>query len=286
MRVQAKRRLVIFAATPLALVAAGFSEAAAAEETATGQENAAAERRLAFMLERLGEMKIHRPRQPDEPYTLKETPLLRWNNPVSGVIDGGVFVWTDGERPVAIEKVHINTRTRGWGEAMQSLAAHPIEMRVRDKRLWAPAEPGLKFREVRGSGEPASSERGRLLQMRSIARRFRFTGQWGLENPTQWELRLLSEPLYRYSSEEEGIVDGAIFGFAQGTNPEGLAIVHAVRDEKGTRWTAAATRLTRYGVRAEFDGEVIADLPRRETFPPEATYYRAWRRLADFPNAP
>ena len=39
---------------------------------------------------------------------LHESMGLRWTNPVSGVVDGGVFVWTDGECPVVVAKCYVN----------------------------------------------------------------------------------------------------------------------------------------------------------------------------------
>src|SRR6516162_9781041 len=40
-----------------------------------------------------------------QPMQLVAEPLLRWNNPVSGVRDGTVFIWTAGGRPSAAVQV-------------------------------------------------------------------------------------------------------------------------------------------------------------------------------------
>jgi hypothetical protein len=47
-----------------------------------------------------------------------------------------------------------------------------------------------------------------MAQMREIARRFTMVDHWGLKDPTDWQLRLLTTPLYRYESPEHQVVDG------------------------------------------------------------------------------
>jgi hypothetical protein len=47
-----------------------------------------------------------------------------------------------------------------------------------------------------------------------------------------WHLRMLAQPLYRYAAEAP--VDGAIFAFAQGTDPEVYLILES--DEVGDQW--------------------------------------------------
>src|SRR5438132_886597 len=89
-----------------------------------------------------------------------------------------------------------------------------------------------------GSLEPESSElkpkpaltaAARLTQMRQWARRFAATER---VNDGSIECRLLSQPIDRYQSATEKIVDGAIFAYANGTNPE-LAVVF---ESDGERW--------------------------------------------------
>lgn len=68
--------------------------------------------------------------------------------------------------------------------------------------------------------------------MRRLARRFSgsFT-PWprdGLE-----QLRLLSQPIYRYADEESGVLDGAVFALAQANDPEVLLVLEAARSASG-----------------------------------------------------
>jgi hypothetical protein len=81
--------------------------------------------------------------------------------------------------------------------------------------------------DVPPAGEPAA----RLRQFRALVKRF---SSYQIFNPGKQreELRLLAQPLYRYSDAERHIRDGALFAFALGTNPEALLFLEA-RDKSG-----------------------------------------------------
>jgi hypothetical protein len=49
-----------------------------------------------------------------------------------------------------------------------------------------------------------------------------------------WHLRMMAKPVYRYA--EEAAVDGAIFAFAQGTDPEAFLILESRPEEGVGRW--------------------------------------------------
>jgi hypothetical protein len=54
------------------------------------------------------------------------------------------------------------------------------------------------------------------------------------------ELRLLSQPLYRYESTLPEVVDGALFTFVTGTDPELMLVIEARRAFPGGAWERAA----------------------------------------------
>jgi hypothetical protein len=81
---------------------------------------------------------------------------------------------------------------------------------------------------IPGSPTPADSGTKRLIQMRALARRFAGAEDDG---PVYGKLtlRLLSQPLCRYEEQSTGILDGAIFSLANGTNPDILIAIEATR---------------------------------------------------------
>src|SRR5205823_481570 len=67
------------------------------------------------------------------------------------------------------------------------------------------------------------------------------------------ECRLLTQPIDRYQSASEKIVDGAIFAFANGTNPE-LGVVF---ESDGERWRYGTLRLTAAEASVTLDGRQV-----------------------------
>ncbi len=246
-----------------------------------------ADQRIAFVREQAARLRVQDAKSPT-PYPLHDKLALRWSNPVSGVVDGGVFVWTNGQRPVVIGKIFVNERSATWCEALQSVtsdAAVPLVMHSDNRIVWQPNGPGIRFLDLdESAGKPSDNESARLTQMRVIARKIQVIGNWGTP-PSDWQLRILTTPLYRYASEPDKVLDGAIFAYTQGgTNPEGISLIEAVTREKAeSHWRIAVTRLTSFGVKATFNDQVIADLPRLTASPSDALFFGRSHQFGDYP---
>lgn len=215
-------------------------------------------------------------------YRFQSSPLMQWQNPISGA-DRAVFVWTSAGRPVALCKAHVNDVKQHYVESSVSLALEPFVMKQGDRTVWSSPEPGLTMRRVTDAGPPADREAGRLVQMRALARRYRLISVWGEEKSGEWELRLLPTPLYRYQSEPAGVIDGALFGFAQGTNPETIVVVEALQTPDGPVWQTAATRMTGYAVRGWFDDDLVLDVPAAQRPNVTGTYRYVYEKPMPYP---
>jgi hypothetical protein len=246
---------------------------------------AAADERLAYLRGRMERYRLHSPELPERPYRLEEKLALRWSNPVSGVVDGGIFVWSDGKRPLVVAKAFINETKVAWGEAVQSVAPGPLVMKLDDREVWKPAGPGVTFHTLESKTKPAASAGARLGQMRLLVRQLEIVGIWGETDTSEWTLRMLTTPIYRYQSEDEGIVDGAIFAFTQGTNPEAIALIEAVNKDDTLQWQLAVARLSQYGSRAKLGETVLADFPRNEKPAIDESFYRGWHWFTRYPFA-
>src|SRR5690348_13654123 len=66
------------------------------------------EQRIAFLREKMAAYRLRSASADDVTYPLQDKLALRWSNPVSGVVDGGIFVWTDNGRPMVIGKCFLN----------------------------------------------------------------------------------------------------------------------------------------------------------------------------------
>jgi hypothetical protein len=131
-----------------------------------------------------------------------------------------------------------------WNHEFQSLCpdhfiAH-LEGDATSSWTWEPARAGLTFVRDDRVGPPADSANARLRQMKTIAERFTAAVDTNSTFANPEQLRLLTTPIYRYSATAHGIVDGAMFAFAQGTNPEVLILIEADA-------TAPAAKVWRYG---------------------------------------
>ena len=200
-------------------------------------------------------------------------PVLRWTNPVSGVIDGGLFVWQDeSQRPIAAAQIFIAPGTEDlWLHEFQSLARQPIRFTLRGRPVWTPQKPGIDFKELEDAPPPANSATASMSQMRRICRRFSI--QDDFLGDSEDHLRLMPTPLLRYSDESAN--DAAIFTFAHGTDPELLLVIElraAAAGEPAT-WHVGLAPMTSYAITAELDGREYWSVPwRRAPHPSTATF--------------
>jgi hypothetical protein len=85
----------------------------------------------------------------------------------------------------------------------------------------------------------------RLRQMKTLASQFSSTMLgWRADNSDREVLRLLPQPLYRYESKRSDVLDGAVFAFVQGTDPESVLLIEAVHTGDGLEWQFAFARRT------------------------------------------
>ena len=158
--------------------------------------------------------------RPKEKLALNDEPLLHWGNPARTGEDGAVFVWMLDGRPEVIGSVftyRLPTAIRRKHE-YHSLAAGPLTADYQGRRAWAPKTAGVTFQPIPGAAEPANSARQRLTQMKALVRDF--SAKMTDEEGKQADLRLIPQPLIRYQPKDQSIIDGALFSFSLGTDPE------------------------------------------------------------------
>jgi hypothetical protein len=178
----------------------------------------------------------------DRPLTLRADPVLRWSNPIVGEIYGDVFVWTRKGRPEAIGSLYRwYSPFHHSSLELVSLSAGPLAGHRDGREVWAPSRPGIVMKPIPGAPPPAGTPAGRLRQMRELAGEF--SGRETQRNDVEREMRLLAQPLYRYDDHEDPIVDGALFVFVQGTDPETFLLIEARRVASETRWHYGLVRM-------------------------------------------
>jgi hypothetical protein len=185
---------------------------------------------------------------------LKPKTVLKWRNIVRGPEGGAIMViWPHHGRPVAMAGIF----QKGgliWHEFDSLSRGGTLVARDKDRVVWSPKEPGVAFKPVPSAAAAGKTAAARLLQMRGIADQFKatFTG-WGKDTTRREELRLLPTPVYRYelttaNGPDRDLLDGALFAYAQGTDPEAILVLEAVGTAEKAEWQYAFARATTGGV--------------------------------------
>lgn len=230
---------LVIVASWLALGQAKDAQAEKAQKPAASKEapKAVEDFRLDFK-----EYVIRLQGRPKEKLTLREEPVLHWENPARNGEDGAVFVWMLDGRPEVIGTVftyRIGNNIRRKHE-FHTLASGPLTADYQGNRVWAPKSEGVTFRPIPDAPEPAGSARLRLTQMKALAREF--SSRMEDREGKKFELRLVPQQLIRYEPKNQPATDGAIFSFAVGTDPESLLLIEARKDKGRSTWQYAFAR--------------------------------------------
>jgi hypothetical protein len=215
--------------------------------------------RLEAMKRSATQYKLFEADDPGQPFQFVEAPVMRWTNPVNAAKDGTVFLWTRAHRPQAILQLY-TFDDEHFSHEWQSLAESTIVAEVNEKPVWNPAEPGLRFANLKEAERPAASPAARLRQMKGLAEKFSstFLPYVAAETDQPVELRLLPQPLYRYESTDAAVIDGTLFAFVQGTDPQSLLVIEAARERDASSvWRFAFARLASGAVAARFEDRQV-----------------------------
>jgi hypothetical protein len=195
--------------------------------------------------------------------TFASKPLLRYSDPtrddaeVTGNVLLDATVWrlgTEG-RPSALVTVELYQAAKSptlLSYEFLSLSEAKLSLKHKADKVprFDPTESGLTLKELPDAPKPAATAGGRLAQMRRLARRFTAKEQY---RNVQIECRLLSQPIDRYQSAAQKILDAAIFVYANGTNPE----LGVVLETDGDHWQYGTIRLTGTEASVSLDGRQV-----------------------------
>jgi hypothetical protein len=242
------RQIARFLLLALPLVALRALQASADEQQVSGPEVEAARKFQAYAKETAAAYDARAEKQDGRKLTLRDEPILRWSNPLGGhKAHGEVFLWTDKGRPAAVLSMYEYTATDGVVHEHHefcSLARGGLHFASPRPLIWAPAEAGIELKLVPDAPAPAASARQRLPQMRDLSARFT-TEKTTRQDETR-DLRLLSQPVYRYEgldAKEGDALDGALFAFVEATDPEVFLLLEARETGGKPAWHYAAARM-------------------------------------------
>jgi hypothetical protein len=239
------------------VLAAGTSGPIVAEEPA--DEKARAAEFLTVAKHDAG-LYSFRSETPDAAFTFRPEPVLKWSNPVVGSIYGNVYVWTDRGRPVVVGSIYQwYSPFRHKTHEFQSLAPTAFVMEREGATVWTPAGPGVELKPLSDAPPPAGTPGQRLRQLRDLSTRFsaRQTDRKNVDR----DMRLLAQPVCRYERIEGDLIDGALFVFALGTDPEALLLIEARRVDGTPQWQYGLARMNSIHMRVNDRGREIWNVP-------------------------
>lgn len=188
--------------------------------------------------------------------TIDPKPILHWDNPARTAEDGAVFVWLKDGRPEVIGTIFTyKIETVYRKHELHSLSTSPLKAELKGKLVWKPRQAGIQFQPIPDAPVPAENSRQRLVQMKGFTRDFA-ANMTSLEGQLS-ELRLLPQPLYRYEPKREDVLDGGLFSFVLGTDPEVLLMIEARKDKSQWRWEYAFARFNYAELTASFKGKPV-----------------------------
>jgi len=185
----------------------------------------------------------------DDPLTAHA--VLTTTNPSRGAgSDGTMMLWLDEGRPLVAVSVY------NW----EGKVLHEIDSLARvagvtgtgpKGRRWKSSLPGIAFKPLAEfSLAKETAETRRLLKMKEFAKQFQVTMLgFNDQNSDREQLRMLTTPIYRYSLNDKrtrytDVIDGAVFAFVQGSDPEALLIIEGIENEQKIDWQYAFVRST------------------------------------------
>lgn len=211
------------------------------------------------------------------PLELHPQSILRYTNPQRpNVQHGSVNVWTDKGVPHIIGAIwsaedRKNREQRNLCYEFHSLSAAPLKVTMENTKVrWEPRASGVEWITLKNVPAPPATRALRLTAMRRITAEWTATGLATEEA----ELRLLPQPLYRYPEMVEGPLDGAIFAFVVGTDPELFVVLEASKDRPGISdgWRISPARLTGTPLTLKRKNETLWSSPTWENFNRQQVY--------------
>ncbi len=199
---------------------------------------------------------------------------LRWANNARGSEDGVTVLYIHAGRPIATACLY------PWAGNLvhdfEAISRDSVVARDQGTIIWRPRQSSVKFADIPGAPAPAESPTQRLRQMKALAEQFQSTlVGWKADNTDREELRLLQRPLYRYEIKDDGpILDGAVFAFVMGTDPESLLLIESVNVNGAPRWQFAFARRTSGELEGRHRDKVVWNAPRYpETKDPQRPHF-------------
>jgi hypothetical protein len=202
------------------------------------------------------------------------TSALRWTNPSAGRVYGNTYVWLLQGRPAAAGSLYrYFTPFRSFNGELVALAGTKLVAKRNDKIMWRPTDE-WKWHALPGAPAPAATAPQRMIQMRALAGELtvEMLDTRSVPKGEDQTPRLLPRPLYRYDAERTKTLDGAVYAFVVGTDPELLLLLECDTAAARPEWRFGVGRMNRDAIRLLRKGKKVWERPAFKAEGLEDTY--------------
>jgi hypothetical protein len=194
-----------------------------------------------------------------------EKPLLYFGDPTRENDRGSLWGWGEKARPVALLELYQNATDRTkWVYGICNTSGGKLRATYGGKAWWRENESTSELKDIPGAPAPSSEGTQRQRQLKQLAQKFTGHQFWDPNN-SRYELRRLERQLRTYQDEASGILEGALYTLANGTNPEIMLFIEArvnPKDKSKTAWQYTVGRLAHAELHMEYDGKEVFNAPR------------------------
>jgi hypothetical protein len=216
-----------------------------------------------------------------EKLELIKQPLLRFGDIPRANDKGSVWIWQRAGRPQAVMELYRGADSRSWVHVIHSLSPDALEGDFGGNApRWLPPTPGVTWTRFPDAAAPAERPVARARQIKELAQKFAAHEFWDPDN-SRYELRLLIQPVHKYSDPENGLLDGAVFLICHETNPEVALLIEAVRSgEKEPEFRYALARLGHAELHVALAGTEVWRQDRVANTKPSDRYWLLFRGVS------
>jgi hypothetical protein len=192
-------------------------------------------------------------------------PLLYYGDATRENDRGSVWAWGEKGRPAALLELFQSTNDRTkWAFALCNTSGGKLRASRGGGGWWQENDSATELKDVPAAPAPATDPAQRQRQLKLLAGKFTGHEFWDPNN-SRFELRRLERPLHTYRDEESGLLEGALYILANGTNPELLLFIEArvdPKDKTKSAWQFAVGRSAHAELHLEYDGKEVYAAPR------------------------
>jgi hypothetical protein len=157
-----------------------------------------------------------------EALTFGKEPAMRYNDTPRGVLDASVWILGDRGRPPAVLVLEYYDNDTVMYELTG--AEHPPKAVQGQGWEWEPGDAPFEWVQIPVDAPPAATARLRNSQLKLLIRDMAASEEF---NDQTYALRILPRPIHQYEDASTGVLSGAVFVVANGTNAEILLFVEA-----------------------------------------------------------